>query len=69
MLGIREDAPEPPYLLLGFKEGVTRETFEQLYQAGDITAMEQCCHRIPAIPEKCFMWGRVCRTPSGPAVL
>jgi mannose-6-phosphate isomerase len=57
VLGIREDAPEPPYLLLGFKEGVTRETFEQLYQADDITAMEQCCHRIPAVPGEMFHVG------------
>jgi mannose-6-phosphate isomerase len=48
VLGVRDDSPETPYLLLGFKEGITREAFEELYKAGDIAAMEKWCHRIPA---------------------
>jgi mannose-6-phosphate isomerase len=47
VIGMRDDTQEPPYVLLGFKEGVTREDFERGYDAGDITAMEQCCHKIP----------------------
>ncbi len=48
VLGIRDDSPVTPYLLLGFREGITREAFEILYRAGDIPAMEKWCHRIPA---------------------
>ncbi len=48
VLGVRDDTAEPPYLLLGFKEGITREAFEALYHAGEISAMERWCHKIPA---------------------
>ena len=47
VIGIRDDSMEEPYVLLGFKEGVTREQFEKNYDAGDIAAMEACCHKIP----------------------
>lgn len=47
IIGLREDVPEPPYVLLGFKEGVTREDFARGYDAGDIAAMEACCHKVP----------------------
>lgn len=57
VLGVRDDAPETPYLLLGFKEGITREAFERLYHADDIAAMEQWCHRIPAKPGDMFHVG------------
>lgn len=43
----REDCEEPPYVLLGFKEGITREDYEKGYWADDIAAMEACCHKIP----------------------
>lgn len=48
VLGVRDDSPVTPYLLLGFKEGITRDAFETLYRAGDISAMEKWCHKIPA---------------------
>ncbi len=47
VLSKREDVEEPPYVLMGFKEGVTREQFEKGFDAGDIHAMEQCCHKVP----------------------
>jgi len=47
IIGLREDAEEPPYVLLGFKEDATREKFEAGYDAGDISAMEKCCHKVP----------------------
>lgn len=43
----RDDSPETPYVYMGFKEGVTREMFEEAYDRGDIRAMEDCCHKIP----------------------
>ena len=46
VLGTREDAKNPAYILLGFKEGVTRETWEAHYRNDDIRALENLCHRI-----------------------
>ena len=46
VIGVRDDTPEPPYILLGFKEGVTREIFEAAYRKQDLPAMEGCCHKI-----------------------
>ena len=48
VIGLRGDSSEPPYVLLGFKEGVTRRQFEDAFDAGDIDAMEACCHKIQA---------------------
>lgn len=47
IIGKRADTPVPPYVLLGFKEGVTREDFEQGFYADNARQMEACCHRIP----------------------
>ena len=47
VIGKRDDSSEPPYVLLGFKENVTRAQFEAAYDAGDIASMEACCHKIP----------------------
>lgn len=47
IIGLREDVEEPPYVYLGFKEGVTRAVFEKGYDAGDVKAMEACCHKVP----------------------
>ena len=38
---------QEPYVYLGFKEHVTREHWEALYQAQDIAGMEACLHKIP----------------------
>ena len=38
---------QEPYVYLGFKEHVTREYWEALYQAQDIAGMEACLHKIP----------------------
>ena len=46
VIGLREDMPEPPYILLGFREGVTREAFEAAYRRQDLSAMEACCHKV-----------------------
>ena len=48
VIGLRDDSPETPYVLMGFKEGITREQFEEAYLREDIHAMEQMCHKVPA---------------------
>ena len=47
VVGLRDDVPEPPYVLLGFKAGISREIFEGLYRKGDIGALEGWTHKIP----------------------
>ena len=47
VIGCRDDTPEPPYVILGFKSGVTREQFEEHYRRDDIPALENLCHKIP----------------------
>lgn len=47
VIGTRADQKEEPYVLLGFKEGVTRERFQRLFLAGKIREMEESCHKIP----------------------
>jgi mannose-6-phosphate isomerase len=46
VIGTRDDTAEPAYILLGFKEGVTRERFEELYRRDDLPALEELCHKI-----------------------
>lgn len=52
VLGTRKDVPEPPYILLGFKEDITREKFEAAYRKGDAALLESFCHKIPVQPAK-----------------
>jgi len=48
VIGVRDDVPEPPYFLLGFKEGVTREVFQEVVMRGEtIQTLERMCHKIP----------------------
>jgi mannose-6-phosphate isomerase len=46
VIGTRNDTVEPAYILLGFKEGITREHFEALYRKDDLPALEKLCHKI-----------------------
>ncbi|MCL2813680.1 MAG: class I mannose-6-phosphate isomerase [Oscillospiraceae bacterium] len=46
VIGVREDTKEPAYILLGFKEGVSREEWEKHYRKDDIAALENLCHKI-----------------------
>ena len=58
VIGTREDTAEPAYILLGFKEGVTREIWEKHYFDNDIKALEQLCHKIEVkIGETYFVGG------------
>jgi mannose-6-phosphate isomerase len=47
VIGTRDDTAEPAYILLGFKEGVTRKALAELYEKEDMAAMEKLCHKIP----------------------
>ena len=47
IIGKRTDADEPPYVLLGFKEGASIEEYSKYYFAGDVPSMEKMCHKIP----------------------
>jgi mannose-6-phosphate isomerase len=46
VIGTRDDTAEPAYILLGFREGITREKFEKLYRRDDLPALEKLCHKI-----------------------
>ena len=46
VIGTRDDTSEPAYVLLGFKDFVTREVWEEYYHKGDIKALENLCHKI-----------------------
>ena len=38
---------EEPYVLLGFKEGITREKWMELYRRQDVAGMIEAMHKIP----------------------
>ena len=60
VIGTRDDTAEPAYILLGFKEGVTREVWEKHYRADDLDALEKLCHKIPVqVGEAYFVGGGV----------
>ena len=46
VIGTRDDTVEPAYILLCFKEGISREKFEELYRRDDLSALEKLCHKI-----------------------
>ena len=47
IIGMRDDVEEPPYVLMGFQEGVTKEVYGKAYDTGDVSKMEACLHKIP----------------------
>jgi mannose-6-phosphate isomerase len=47
VLGTRQDAQEPPYILLGFKEGITQAIFQDCYRQGDMKTLLDFCHKVP----------------------
>lgn len=55
VLGTRQDAEEPPYILLGFKEGITRQIWEQAYRKGDTATLEALCHKVLVHPGECYL--------------
>lgn len=60
VIGMREDTEEPAYIYLGFKEGVTREAFEERYREADIRALENLCHKIEVKLGDAFFVGGGC---------
>lgn len=46
---------EDPYILLGFKPGITRVRWEQLVSDQDIPGLESALHRIPVQPGDVFL--------------
>jgi mannose-6-phosphate isomerase len=58
VIGLRNDVQEVPYILLGFKEGVTRQVWERHYYNDDLPALENLCHKIPVqVGEAYFLGG------------
>lgn len=57
ILSLREDTSEPPYVLLGFKEGISREKFADLFDRGDIRAIDSLLHKIPVKPGELYWVG------------
>ena len=58
VIGTRDDTSEPAYILLGFKEGVTRAEWEKYYYQGNLKALENLCHKIPVqVGETYFVGG------------
>ena len=47
IIGVRDDTEEPAYVLMGFKDGVTKEVYGEAYDTGDVKQMEACIHKIP----------------------
>lgn len=60
VIGTRDDTPEPAYIYLGFKEGITREIWEKFYDANDMPALENLCHKIPVKVGEAYFVGGGC---------
>ena len=61
-IGVREDTEsgEPPYILLGFKEGVTIDDWKKYYYVSDIGSLENLCHKIYIKPGEAYFVGAGC---------
>lgn len=55
ILRTREDMGEKPCIYLGFREGVTRELWQELFEKQDIPQMLGCLHRIEVKPGDTFI--------------
>lgn len=60
IISTREDAAEPAYILLGFKEGITPALWEKYYREDDTKALERLCHKILVQPGDAFFVGSGC---------
>lgn len=60
VIGTREDTQEPAYILLGFKEGVTRQDWEKYYYANDLQSLENLCHKIEVKVGEAYFVGGGC---------
>ena len=60
VIGTRDDSSEPAYVLLGFKENVSRADMEKHFYDYDLSALEKLCHKIPVqIGDTFFVGGGV----------
>lgn len=55
VLSVRPDAAQPPRVYLGFREGVTRAHWKQVFDAQNIPAMLACLHDFPVQPGDTFL--------------
>ncbi|RFB12609.1 mannose-6-phosphate isomerase [Bacillus sp. HNG] len=55
ILGGREIEGEPPHVYLGFKPGVTKEKWKQLFEKQDIQGMLDCMHKYYVEPGNTFL--------------
>lgn len=69
VLALRDDSPVRPYVLLGFKDGITKEDFAKGYYAGDIAAMEDCLHKFYVQPGEMYFVDGGAPHAIGPGVL
>ncbi|THF72794.1 type I phosphomannose isomerase catalytic subunit [Cohnella fermenti] len=55
VLGGRTINGEEPYVLLGFKQGVTREVWRRLFEEQDLESMKNALHKIPLNEGEIFL--------------
>lgn len=55
ILEISEIHGEPPYILLGFKEGVSPGQFGEAVSRNDSRALEKCLHRVEVEPGQVYL--------------
>jgi mannose-6-phosphate isomerase len=54
ILGGRTVNGEEPYVMLGFKQGITKEKWRHLFEIQDIEGMLNCLHKIPVTPGEVY---------------
>ena len=54
ILGTRKMNGEEPYVYLGFKEGITKEKWRDLFEKQDVRGMEESLHKILVHPGDTF---------------
>ena len=55
ILRVREDMPEPPYILLGFKPSVSKKGFKEAVMRQDVPTMESYLHKLPVQPGDVYL--------------
>lgn len=55
ILGGREINGEPPFVLLGFKPGITKEKWRELFEEQDIESMKNSLHKFYVKPGQVFL--------------
>lgn len=55
ILGGREIGGEKPCIYMGFKEGITRQRWKEIFDTQDIPAMLDCLHKFPVQPGETYL--------------